>query len=472
MLNIFLLQPWRRGPAWGGGDGGGGGGPGGDDGTGATDADNLGGLSGAAEDAASISAVSGGPSGDDGTGIDLGTDDGPSGVAEVDTSDGGFLGVSDGGSGYVDVDSADATSSADVGDADFGMGSIDGVSDVGVSDIGSGGGFLGVSDGGSGYVDPGVSDTGSNGYDVGPSGYVSVDAMADVNTSVAEPDYGMGSVDGVPDVGVSDVGVVSTETIGNNTGLSGEEFDDIGLVNTTGSGGVSANVPDLGFDFGMGSGTGINVGVGTSAGEEDVDPSGYNIGPSGYISVDAIADTGIDPETNYGDANPNSPNAYFDAFGNAYNTQIEAEVADNVAAGYNDVPDMGGNTFEEYEAEYGTSPDFTNSGDFDPDEYLGGPGDGEGDNGAATTPADTVPDFAKVEYNFNTSLEASPYGGMWSNITSTIPKYEFDAYEDADGLLRFSENDEPVPEEILKYMPYAKKTLIVEEEETEEETEE
>ena len=68
---------------------------------------------------------------------------------------------------------------------------------VGVSDIGSGGGFLGVSDGGSGYVDPGVSDTGSNGYDVGfiPSGYVSVDAMADVNTSVAEPDYGMGSID-------------------------------------------------------------------------------------------------------------------------------------------------------------------------------------------------------------------------------------------------------------------------------------
>ena len=58
---------------------------------------------------------------------------------------------------------------------------------------------------------------------------------------------------------------------------------------------------------------------------------------------------------------------------------------------------------------------------------------------------------------------------MWSNITSTIPKYEFNAYEDEDGLLRFSENDELVPEDILKYMPYAKKTLV--EEETEEETE-
>ena len=77
--------------------------------------------------------------------------------------------------------------------------------------------------------------------------------------------------------------------------------------------------------------------------------------------------------------------------------------------------------------------------------------------------------FDRVEYNYNTSLEASPYGGMWSNITSTIPKYEFNAYEDDAGLLRFSDNDELVPEEILKYMPYAKKTLIVEEtEETEE----
>ena len=195
-----------------------------------------------------------------------------------------------------------------------------------------------------------------------------------------------------------------------------------------------------------------------------------NIGSSGYVSVDAIADTGIDPETNYGDANPNSPNAYFDAFGNAYNTAIEAEVADNVAAGYNDVPDMGGNTFEEYEAKYGTSPDFTNSGDFDPNEYIGGPGDGEG--GETTTTTNTLPSsFDRVEYNYNTSLEASPYGGMWSNIASTVPKYEFNAYEDEDGLLRFSDNDEPVPPEILKYLSYAKKTLI-EEETEEEETEE
>ena len=443
MLNIFLLQPWRRGPAWGGGDGGGGGeGPSGRD-----EAEvSVGVVGGAAADVSVDSGVSA-----DAGNADVGIADVDTSVAEVDTSDGGFLGVSDGGSGYVDPGVSVSAGTPDVG-YDFGMGSIDGVSDVGVSDIGSGGGFLGVSDGGSGYVDPGVSDTGSNGYDVGPSGYVSVDAMADVNTSVAEPDYGMGSVDGVPDVGVSDVGVVSTETIGNNTGLSGEEFDDIGLVNTTGSGGVSANVPDLGFDFGMGSGTGINVGVGTSAGEEDV---GISIDPYDNPYAIDIADTNI--------YTPNLDGTYSIEDGEP-DPEFEPYAIDIQDTNIYTLNDDGTYSIEDGEPD--PEPDF------DPGEYIGGPGDGEGDNGAATTPADTVPDFAKVEYNFNTSLEASPYGGMWSNITSTIPKYEFDAYEDADGLLRFSENDEPVPEEILKYMPYAKKTLIVEEEETEEETEE
>lgn len=105
--------------------------------------------------------------------------------------------------------------------------------------------------------------------------------------------------------------------------------------------------------------------------------------------------------------------------------------------------------------------------DFDPNEYLGGPGDG-GDSDSGTTTTDTLPSsFDRVKYNYNTSLEASPYGGMWSNITSTVPKYEFNAYEDDAGLLRFSDNDELVPPEILKYLGYAKKTLI--EEETEEE---
>ena len=288
MLNIFLLQPWRRGPAWGDGGGGGGGeGPSGRD-----EAEvSVGVVGGAAADVS----VDSGVSADAGSG-DVGIADVDTSVAEVDTSDGGFLGVSDGGSGYVDVDSADATSSADVGDADFGMGSIDGVSDVGVSDTGSGGVDF---DSGGDYL----GEFGGSGVDLGTD--------------------------------------------------------------------VSAGAPENDFDFGAGS----TDGVGTSAGEGDVGIS-------------------IDP----------------------YDNPYAIDIADTNIYTLND-----DGTYSIEDGEPDPEPDF------DPDEYLGGPGDGEG--GGTTTTTNTLPSsFDRVEYNFNTSLEASPYGGMWSNITSTIPKYEFDAY--------------------------------------------
>tara|TARA_R110000822_G_scaffold26769_1_gene80359 strand:- start:257 stop:886 length:630 start_codon:yes stop_codon:yes gene_type:complete len=183
-----------------------------------------------------------------------------------------------------------------------------------------------------------------------------------------------------------------------------------------------------------------------------------NIGSSGYVSVDAIADTGIDPETNYGDANPNSSGAYFDAFGNAYNTQIEAEVADAVGSGYNDVPDMGGNTFEDYESEYGTSPDFTNSGDFDPNEYIDSSGNGDGGGTATTNTATQRTD--PYEY-FNLYRSTAPSSWLRNSIYNaygTGPDFDVDVYQAADGSLRFTETDQLVPEEYLKYIPYARRT--------------
>jgi hypothetical protein len=183
-----------------------------------------------------------------------------------------------------------------------------------------------------------------------------------------------------------------------------------------------------------------------------------NIGSSGYVSVDAIANTGINPETNYGDANPNSSGAYFDAFGNAYNTQIEAEVADAVGSGYNDVPDMGGNTFEDYESEYGTSPDFTNSGDFDPSEFIGGPGDAP-DNVTATNTATQTTDANKYFNLFRSTAPSSWLRNSIYNAYGTGPDFNVDVYQAADGSLRFTETDQLVPEEYLKYIPYAKKTM-------------
>ena len=124
---------------------------------------------------------------------------------------------------------------------------------------------------------------------LGSSGYVSVDAIADnsgvSDVDISDADFGAGSIDGVSNLGVSNLGV-STETIGGNTGLSGEEFDDIGLVNTTGGGGVSANVTGTDFDFGMGS----DDGVGTSSGEGDV---GITIDPYDNPYAIDITDTNI-----------------------------------------------------------------------------------------------------------------------------------------------------------------------------------
>jgi len=207
------------------------------------------------------------------------------------------------------------------------------------------------------------------------------------NISVPEPDYGMGSIAGVPNVAVSD-----------NTNYSS-------------TGPESPGVPDVGYDYDFGAGS-IDGGS-TSAGDTG-DTTGYAID---------IQDTNI------------------------YTLNDDG-------------------TYTITDGEPDPEPGF------DPNEYLGGPGDG-GDSDSGTTTTDTLPSsFDRVEYNYNTSLEASPYGGMWSGITSTVPKYEFNAYEDEDGLLRFSDNDEPVPPEILKYLGYAKKTLIEEEAEEEAETEE
>jgi len=163
--------------------------------------------------------------------------------------------------GEIEVTADDTVSDVGRADADFGMGSIDGVSDVGVSDIGSGSGFLGVSDGGSGYVDPGVS--------------------VSAGTPDFGYDFGAGSIDGVSDEGTGNIGSggVDFDSGGDYLGEFGGGGVDLG-------GSVSAGTPDLGFDFGMGS----DDGVGTSAGEEDV---GISIDPYDNPYAIDITDTNI-----------------------------------------------------------------------------------------------------------------------------------------------------------------------------------
>ena len=449
---------------------------------------------------------------DSGMGAAIDANDGVSDIG----LDGGFLGVSDGGSGYVDS-GTDVSAGVTGTDFDFGMGSVDGVGDVGTGDIGSGGvdfdsggdflgefGGSGVDIGGGisagvtgtdfdfgagsidGEGDVGTGNIGSGGVDfdsggdyLGEFGGSGVDLGVDVSAGVtgADADYGMGSIDGIgtsageytvdptDTSGSTTTSIVGTSMFDNMRALRG--LPPLGEIEVTADDATSsADVSDA--DYGMGSIDGVSdVGVSdTGSGGVDFDSGGDYLGEFGGSGVDLGVDiSGGAPENDF-DFGMGSTDGVGTSAGEG-DVGISIDPNDNPYA--IDIQDT--NIYTEnddgtYSIEDG-EPDP--EPDFDPGEYIGGPGDGEGDNGAATTPADTVPDFAKVEYNFNTSLEASPYGGMWSGITSTVPKYEFNAYEDEDGLLRFSDNDEPVPPEILKYLGYAKKTLIEEEEETEEE---
>jgi len=166
---------------------------------------------------------------------------GPMGVPAYPPDDGGFspdggggygggggfggFGGSEGPGGYEGPSAAEIANAFAIAEAAVANASVDVDSGMGAA-IGSTGG---------------LNDTSFTGTD-----------GASANVTGTDFDSGAGSVDGVSDVGVSDLGV-STETIGGNIGLSGEEFDDIGLVNTTGSGSVSAGAPENDFDFGAGS---------------------------------------------------------------------------------------------------------------------------------------------------------------------------------------------------------------------------
>ena len=291
--------------------------------------------------------------------------------------------------------------------------------------------FLGVSDGGSGYVDSdGVTGT--------------------------DFDFGMGSVDGVGDVGVSDLGV-STETIGGNTGLSGEEFDDIGLVNNTGSGGVSAGVTGTDFDFGMGSVDGVgDVGTGDiGSGGVDFDSGGDFLGEFGGSGVDIG-----------GGVSAGAPENDFD-FGMGSDDGV------GTSAGEGDV----GITIDPYDNPYAIditdtniyteNPDGTytvEDGEPDPIEIVG---DEEGEppaNGGDTTdPIEIIGDGEgepPAEY-FNLFRSTAPSSWLRNSIWSaagTGPDFDVDVYQDADGSLRFRESGELVPEEYLKYIKYARRT--------------
>jgi hypothetical protein len=300
---------------------------------------------------------------------------------------GGFGGSEAPGGGYggpsqEEINNAFAIAEAAVAnasvDADSGMGAAIG-STGGASDIGSGVGFLGVSDGGSGYVDSGT------------------DVSAGVTGT--DFDFGMGSDDGVSDVGTGDIGSggVDFDSGGDFLGEFGGSGVDIG-------GGISAGVTGTDFDFGAGS---ID-GVGSSAGEGDV---GITIDPYDNPYAIDITDTNIYTE------NPDGTYTVEDG---------EPDPIEIVGDEEGEPPANGGDT--------------TN-----PIEIIG---DGEGEPPA--------------EY-FNLFRSTAPSSWLRNSIWSaagTGPDFDVDVYQEADGALRFRDTGDLVPEEYLKYIPYAKRTKM------------
>jgi hypothetical protein len=257
---------------------------------------------------------------------------------------------------------------------DSGMGAAIDAND-GVSDIGLDGGFLGVSDGGSGYVDSGT------------------DVSAGVTGT--DFDFGMGSDDGVSDVGTGDIGSggVDFDSGGDFLGEFGGSGVDIG-------GGISAGVTGTDFDFGAGS---ID-GVGSSAGEGDV---GITIDPYDNPYAIDITDTNIYTE---------NPDGTY--------TVEDDEPDPIINTGFPENPEEG-------------PPD-----DFEPPVNQ------------------PEPEIDTAEY-FNLFRSTQPSSWMSNSIWSSYgvgPDFDVDVYQEADGALRFRETGELVPEEYLKYIPYAKRT--------------
>ena len=296
--------------------------------------------------------------------------------------------------GEIEVTADDTVSDlgrADV-DQDAGMGAAISDND-GVSEIGSSGYDIGP----SGYVSLDAIADNSGVSDIGPSGYVSLDAIADnsgvSDVGIADADFGMGSIDGVSDEGIGNIGSggVDFDSGGDYLGEFGGSGVDLG-------GNVSAGAPENDFDFGAGS----TDGVGTSAGE------------GGDISIDPYA---IDIQ----------------------DTNIYTENDDGT---------------------------FTvTDGEPDPIE-MGGDGEGEppangGDGNGGEPPVnEPEPEIDPAEY-FNLFRSTAPSGWLRDSIWSSVgtgPDFDVDVYQEADGSLRFRETGELVPEEYMKYIDLARRT--------------
>ena len=271
-------------------------------------------------------------------------------------------------------------------------------------DGGFGFGGSGGYGGGGGFGGFGGSEAPGGGYG-GPSQEEINNAFAIAEAAVAnasvDADSGMGaaigSTGGASDIG-SGVGFLDVSDGGSGYVDSGTD--------------VSAGVTGADFDFGAGS----VDGVGSSAGEGDV---GITIDPYDNPYAIDITDTNIYTE------NPDGTYTVEDGEPDP----IEIDEPDPIInTGFPENPEEG-------------PPD-----DFEP----------------PVNQPETEPEIDTAEY-FNLFRSTQPSSWMSNSIWSSYgvgPDFDVDVYQEADGALRFRDTGELVPEEYLKYIPYAKRTKM------------
>ena len=189
-----------------------------------------------------------------------------------------------------------------------------------------------------------------------------------------------------------------------------------------------------------------------------------NIGSSGYVSVDAMADTTPDTTPDVGFV----PDNYTPDL-SGYIGEIDDDGLPNVDVNESDFID------DPYAIDiqdtniYTENPDGTYTVEdgepdpidvFDPDEYIDSSGNGDG-GGTATTTTNTATQRTDPYEYFNLYRSTAPSSWLRNSIYNaygTGPDFDVDVYQAADGSLRFTETDQLVPEEYLKYIPYARRT--------------
>ena len=312
-------------------------------------------------------------------------------------------------------------------------------------------------DGGGGYG--GGGGFGGFGGSEGPGGYEGVDPGLAAAVQAQQQAAAMVAADAA----IADQMAAAAQEEANATAMAEAEAEAIAIQDPSGITNISP--VEVTVDPTNTSGATTTSIVGTSMFDNmrnlmAQEEAKNNIGSSGYVSVDAMADT--TPDVGF------VPDNYTPDLG-GYIGAIDDDGLPNVDVNESDFID------DPYAIDiqdtniYTENPDGTYTVEdgepdpidvFDPNKYIDSSGNGDG-GGTATTTTNTATQTTDPYEYFNLYRSTAPSSWLRNSIYNaygTGPDFDVDVYQAADGSLRFTEPDQLVPEEYLKYIPYASRT--------------